>query len=303
MLTRKRKKSMKIEKAESDDHTTFHKSDEIIAIEDLYITSSSSVCSSSCKKNNSEFMKQFKMEYNLIKEYRMANLNAPVDTMGCASLSDKDADEKVQRFQILVSLMLSSQTKDEITAKAIKKLKDNNALSVSQMDELSEQEIQNLIYPVGFYKRKATYLKKVCKILKEKYDSDIPNDVKGLQSLPGVGPKMAYLCMSTAWKQVEGIGVDTHVHRISNRLGWVHTETPEQTRKELESFLERDEWDVINHMLVGFGQTICKPIGPKCLDCIVNKTCQYYHSNKDKKSPKKKVKKEEEDLNSQDDQE
>lgn len=216
MITRKRKKSIPIEKSENHALPPLKSEDSIIAIEDLYATSSSNVCSSSLcteqrngeitKKeqqphDDSEFMKKFKMEYYLIKEYRTANLTAPVDTMGCASLSDKDADEKVQRFQILVSLMLSSQTKDEITAKAIKKLKENNALSVSQMDELSEEEIQNLIYPVGFYKRKATYLKKVCKILKEKYDSDIPNDVKGLQSLPGVGPKMAYLCMSTAWKQ------------------------------------------------------------------------------------------------------
>ena len=116
--------------------------------------------------------------------------------------------------------------------------------------------------------------------------------------------------MSSALKQTVGIGVDTHVHRISNRLEWVNTKTPEQTRMKLEEFVPQEEWDVINHMLVGFGQTVCKPvslislhyisifmnvkIGPKCNECPLNKTCAYFKSNKSSKpSPKKKVKKQE----------
>ncbi|EFC41591.1 predicted protein [Naegleria gruberi] len=236
----------------------------------FFKTSPSSSASSSqdnTKKEEDEDIEQaadklilFNEQYEALKEYRKKNLNAPVDTMGCSVLADSNADEKTQRFQVLVSLMLSSQTKDQITAAAVRKLQENNVLSVAEMNKLSEKEIQDLIYPVGFYKRKSTYLKKVCKILLEKYDSDIPKTVKELCDLPGVGPKMAYLCMSSALKQTVGIGVDTHVHRISNRLEWVNTKTPEQTRMKLEEFVPQEEWDVINHMLVGFGQTVCKPV-------------------------------------------
>ena len=91
--------------------------------------------------------------------------------------------------------------------------------------------------------------------------------------LPGVGPKMAYLCMQHAWKSNVGIGVDVHVHRISNRLGWVRTKKPEETRRDLEEWLPKEYWDSINLMLVGFGQTICTPMAPRCSQCKVNHLC------------------------------
>lgn len=138
--------------------------------------------------------------------------------------------------------MLSSQTKDEITAKAMESLRAKvNPLSVENVFSISEDEIGKLIYPVGFWKTKAKHIVKSTQILKENYDGDIPNTIEGLCKLSGVGPKMAYIAMSVAWKNTVGIGVDTHVHRISNRLGWTRkqTKSPEATRKELEDWLPR----------------------------------------------------------------
>ena len=99
------------------------------------------------------------------------------------------------------------------------------------------------------------------------HSSDIPSTIEGLVSLPGVGPKMAYLCMSAAWGRDEGIGVDVHVHRITNLWGWHKTKTPEETRITFEAWLPRDKWHDINHLLVGFGQTWCPPVGRKCGEC------------------------------------
>lgn len=106
-------------------------------------------------------------------------------------------------------------------------------------------------------------------ILRDKYNSDIPDTIAGLTSLPGVGPKMAHLCMSApnGWNRVEGIGVDVHVHRITNLWGWNKTNNPEATRAALESWLPRDRWREINWLLVGLGQTVCLPVGRKCGDC------------------------------------
>jgi len=136
------------------------------------------------------------------------------------------------------------------------------------------------------------HLKKTAEILKREYDCDIPDNVKGLCKLPGVGPKMAHLCMNVAWKKQSGIGVDTHVHRISNRLGWAKTKTPEETRKALEGWLPQSKWTEINWLLVGFGQQTCLPVGPDCAGCLNNKLCptglENVRKSPHKKSPAKK---------------
>uniref|UniRef100_A0A2S2NYW7 DNA-(apurinic or apyrimidinic site) lyase n=1 Tax=Schizaphis graminum TaxID=13262 RepID=A0A2S2NYW7_SCHGA len=170
--------------------------------------------------------------------------------------------------------MLSSQTKDEVNFAAMQRLKQYG-LTVDNILEISDKNLGELIYPVGFWKRKVEYIKRTTRILKDTYNGDIPSTIKELCQLPGVGPKMAHLCMSCAWNEVTGIGVDTHVHRISNRLGWVKktTKTPENTRIELESWLPKDLWREVNHMLVGFGQTICRPVGPRCISCLNKTTC------------------------------
>jgi endonuclease III len=131
---------------------------------------------------------------------------APVDTMGCDKCSDDNASDRDKRFQILVSLMLSSQTKDEVTFEACRKLK-TIGFNPESLAKQSEEVLQKLLVPVGFYKNKAKYIKKTSQILLDEYDGDIPDTAEGLMKLPGVGPKMAHICMSSAWNKTTGIGV------------------------------------------------------------------------------------------------
>lgn len=208
--------------------------------------------------------------YHLIQEQRKRTI-APVDQMGCCALIKGDEPEKVRRFQTLVSLMLSSQTRDEMTAAAVKNLRAFGC-TPEIIVATPEEKLKELIRPVGFYNRKAGYLKEAAQYLLDNYDGDIPQTVEELCKIKGVGPKMAYLTANVAWKRNFGIGVDVHVHRISNRLGWVDTKTPEQTRTRLEEWLPESKWMEINPMLVGFGQTICKN-SPRCAECDVAKLC------------------------------
>ncbi|XP_017120705.2 endonuclease III-like protein 1 [Drosophila elegans] len=213
--------------------------------------------------------------------------SAPVDIMGCHRCADSKADAKTQRFQNLVALMLSSQTKDQTTYEAMNRLKDQN-LTPLKIKEMPVTELENLLHPVSFYKNKAKYLKQTVDILIEKYDSDIPDNPKELIALPGVGPKMAHICMAVAWNKVTGIGVDVHVHRISNRLGWLPkpTKEPEQTRIALEKWLPHSLWAEVNHLFVGFGQTICTPVKPNCGECLNKDICP--SANAEAKQKKKK---------------
>ncbi|CAH2106104.1 unnamed protein product [Euphydryas editha] len=216
-----------------------------------------------------------------------ANNDAPVDSMGCHMCMDENAPPKVIRYQSLISLMLSSQTKDQVTFAAMERLR-SKGLTVDNVLAMSDEELGQLIYPVGFWKTKVKYIKKTTQTLKEQYDGDIPDSVEKLCKLTGVGPKMAHICMKVAWNKVTGIGVDTHVHRISNRIGWVKkpTATPEETRKSLQTWLPFDLWSEVNHLMVGFGQTICLPVGPMCHECLNRDICP--SSDKGRKSPSKK---------------
>ncbi|KAF1815252.1 DNA glycosylase, partial [Eremomyces bilateralis CBS 781.70] len=207
-----------------------------------------------------------------------ADIVAPVDTMGCATLADPTASARDQRFQTLVALMLSSQTKDVVTAAAMGRLREevpgvceedrvDSGFNLESILALPAPRLNELIAKVGFHNVKTAYILRTAAILRDEHDSDIPATIVGLTSLPGVGPKMAYLCLSAAWGRDEGIGVDVHVHRITNRWGWNRTKGPEETRKALEGWLPRDKWNEINHLLVGFGQTICAPVRPRCGEC------------------------------------
>ena len=234
----------------------------------------------SIEYNNNNSNDSIKMPKNWLQIYEniekmRSKTIAPVDTMGCDQCYDTDIiiSDKQKRFQILVALMLSSQTKDPVTYAAMNRLRQHN-LSIEFIDKISCNELMQLIKPVGFYRRKAEYLKQTAKILMEKYNGDIPKTIDELKKLPGVGPKMAHLTMITGWNQLTGIAVDTHVHRISNRLQWTtRTKQPEQTRKQLEKWLPKNYWNKINHLFVGFGQTICLPIKPKCNICLNNHLC------------------------------
>ncbi|KAI5390663.1 hypothetical protein KIW84_075819 [Lathyrus oleraceus] len=205
--------------------------------------------------------------------------DAPVDTMGCEK-AGSTLPPKERRFAVLVSSLLSSQTKDHINHGAIQRLLQNDLLTPDAINNADEETIKKLIYPVGFYTRKATNLKKIANICLMKYGGDIPSTIEQLLVLPGIGPKMAHLVMNVAWNNVQGICVDTHVHRICNRLGWVSrlgtkqkTSTPEETRVSLQLWLPREEWDPINPLLVGFGQTICTPLRPRCGECGISHLC------------------------------
>jgi len=175
-------------------------------------------------------------------------------------------------FQILISTLLSLRTKDEVTSQASHRL-FKKANTPRSMVKLSASELRQLIYPVGFYKRKAENIIQVSRILIEKYNSNVPDDLDELLKLPGVGRKTANLVITLGFGK-PGICVDTHVHRISNRLGYVRTKTPEKTEIALREKLPPEWWIPINDILVAFGQALCKPISPWCSRCPVEQFCE-----------------------------
>lgn len=191
--------------------------------------------------------------------------------------------------------MLSSQTKDTTTAVAMRRLQNElppPGLTLENILEVDPVRLNELIYGVGFHNNKTRYIKATALILREKYNNDIPDTIDGLISLPGVGPKMGYLCLSAAWGRTEGIGVDVHVHRITNLWRWHKTKTPEETRAALESWLPKEKWHDINHLLVGFGQTICLPVGRKCGECTLSEKGLCPSAVIERKITVKRVKKE-----------
>ncbi|XP_034095036.1 endonuclease III-like protein 1 isoform X1 [Gymnodraco acuticeps] len=228
----------------------------------------------------------WKKQLGYIREMRSSR-DAPVDNMGAEKCYDSDATAHVRRFQVLVSLMLSSQTKDQVTAAAMKRLRAHGCTAESILNT-DDEALGKLIYPVGFWRTKVKYLKLTSAILQKEFGGDIPDSVQGLVRLTGVGPKMAHLAMDIAWDQVSGIGVDTHVHRISNRLGWLKkpSKSPEQTRKALEEWLPRELWSEINWLLVGFGQQVCLPVRPLCSVCLNQHSCPSAHKSSPTKRPK-----------------
>lgn len=206
--------------------------------------------------------------YNITASMRK-RVVAPVDTMGCETLADKQRSPRDRRLQTLVALMLSSQTKDPVTAAAMRNLQENlpGGFNLEGLLAVPPEQLNELIGKVGFHNNKTKFIKQAAEVLRDSFEGDIPDTIEGLISLNGVGPKMAYLTMSAAWGRTEGIGVDVHVHRITNLWGWHKTSTPEQTREALEAWLPREKWHEINHLLVGFGQTVCLPVGRKCGEC------------------------------------
>lgn len=159
----------------------------------------------------------------------------------------------------------------------------NYGCTVDNMIISDKDTLENLLKPVSFYKRKAVNIIEIAKIIKNEYDEDIPNTFENLCKLPGIGPKMANLVMLVAWKKCVGIAVDTHIHRIANRLHWVNTKDPIKTEKDIEDFLPHHHWSTINKLFVGFGQTICKAVNPLCQSCLLNDVCPSVNIKKEKK--------------------
>ncbi len=182
------------------------------------------------------------------------------------------AEEKRDPFAILISTILSLRTKDEVTAVASEKLL-KAAPTPEAMLKLSADEISQLIYPTGFYKTKAKTILDISNVIIERYHSRVPDTIEELLTLKGVGRKTANLVVSLGYGK-DGICVDTHVHRISNRLGYVRTKTPEQTEYALRAKLHRRFWTMYNTLMVAFGKSICVPISPWCSKCKVFKYCE-----------------------------
>lgn len=174
-------------------------------------------------------------------------------------------------FEILVSTLLSLRTKDEVTSEAAARL-FKEARTPEQMLALGEKPVAKLIYPVGFYPTKAKRLMAISRIILDQYKGQVPDTIELLLELPGVGRKTANLVLVEGFKK-DAICVDTHVHRISNRIGYVQTKTPDQTEFALRDKLPRKHWIGYNELLVAFGQVICRPVSPFCSKCPVAAMC------------------------------
>ncbi len=174
-------------------------------------------------------------------------------------------------FRVLVSCIISLRTKDEVTNLASKRLFER-ADSPSALLQLSTREIEKLIFPAGFYRTKARTLRELARKLIDEHNGRVPDSLEELLKLKGVGRKTANLVVTMAFGK-PGICVDIHVHRISNRLGWVQTKMPEQTEMALRENLPQRYWIAINDQLVTFGQNICRPVSPWCSKCPLEKSC------------------------------
>jgi endonuclease-3 len=180
--------------------------------------------------------------------------------------------KKPNAFKILISCLLSLRTQDKNTEKASSRL-FAVADTPESISKLSTKRTERLIFSSGHYKKKARVIKEVSKVILTKYKGVVPNNREELLSIKGIGPKTANIVLSFAYGK-EVLPIDTHCHRIPNRIGWVKTKTPEKTEKELEKILPRKHWKEFNSIFVLFGKTICKPISPICSQCPIEKYCK-----------------------------
>jgi endonuclease-3 len=186
---------------------------------------------------------------------------------------EKIADaQQEDPFQVLIATMLSAQTKDAVTARVSEQL-FNVARTPAAMVRLSTGTIEKLIYPASFYRNKAVHVKGACEQIISRFAGRVPSTMADLLTLPGVGRKTANLVLILAHRSGDNICVDTHVHRISNRLGWTRTRTPDETEHALYTATSRRWWPLINRYLVAWGQNVCRPVYPLCGSCVVHDLC------------------------------
>ena len=202
----------------------------------------------------------------------MRRLARAIDGLKEPAVEKIAADQQADPFQILVATMLSAQTKDAVTHAASTRL-FRVARTPSSLAALRVKEIERLIYPVSFYRNKAAHVKRTCEQIQARYGGVVPSRMEELLTLPGVGRKTANLVLILAHRSADNICVDTHVHRISNRLGWVATRSPEETERALYACASRQWWPVINLYLVTWGQNVCRPVYPLCGDCALFDLC------------------------------
>jgi endonuclease-3 len=181
-------------------------------------------------------------------------------------------NQQENAFQVLIATVLSAQTKDAVTAAASGRL-FRAARTPAAMSRLSRAQIRRLIYPVSFYRHKAAHVKETCRLLVDRFNGRVPTTMEELLTLPGVGRKTANLVLILAHRSGDNICVDTHVHRITNRLGWVATKTPTETEHALYRVAPRRWWPLINLYLVTWGQNVCRPVYPLCPQCVLVEVC------------------------------
>lgn len=211
----------------------------------------------------------FRRQYDIIKEFRSNNKDAVVDTMGTESHFPKKTKSEDEKFRVLVALILSVQTNDKITDRVINNL-FKDGFTRAKARSLSHGQLFELISEVNFNNRKVEYIKEMAELFKQK---KIPETVSELTQIKGIGNKIANLYTQIALGKVEGIAIDTHCHRIPNRLNWIHTRSPDETKKQIEDLLPMQEWAEFNINIVGFGQLICKAVKPLCSDCPLKNEC------------------------------
>ena len=202
----------------------------------------------------------------------MQRLTRAITRMDLPAMEKIADDQAADPFQVLIGTLLSAQTRDPVTLEASTRL-FNRARTPRTMARLSVRAIERLIYPVSFYRHKARHVKATCARLVSRYGGSVPSTMEELLSLPGVGRKTANLVLILAHHSGDNICVDTHVHRISNRLGWVCTRTPEETEQALYQVAARRWWPAINLHLVTWGQNVCKPVYPVCPRCTLAELC------------------------------
>jgi len=202
----------------------------------------------------------------------MRALARAIDNLELPAVEKIAEESQEDPFEVLISTMLSAQTRDPVTAVASARL-FKAARTPRTMARLPVKRIERLIYPVSFYRHKARHVKETCRILIERFGGRVPGTMEDLLSLPGVGRKTANLVLILSFKSLENICVDTHVHRISNRLGWVRTRTPDDTEQALYRATAPRWWPYINLYLVTWGQNVCRPVYPRCGECVIRAHC------------------------------
>jgi len=193
------------------------------------------------------------------------------------ALKQLQEEELGDPFKILIGTILSSRTRDETTTKVVKTL-FKRFKNAKELAEGNLEEIKQIIYSIGFYNVKAKRIIEVSQLIVKRFDGKVPNSIEKLLELPGVGRKTAN-CVLVYGFNKPTIPVDTHVHRISNRIGLVNTKTPEKTEIELNNIINKKYWLRLNNIFVMYGQNICLPMAPKCELCELKKMCKFYHAN------------------------
>ena len=202
----------------------------------------------------------------------MRALARAIDGLELPAVEKISESQEEDPFQVLIATLLSARTQDATTLAASTRL-FKVTRTPATMAKLTVRQIERLIYPVSFYRHKARHVKATCRILVEKFGGRVPGTMEELLTLPGVGRKTANLVLILAFKSGRNICVDTHVHRISNRLGWVRTRTPEETEQALYKSTDARWWPYLNLYLVTWGQNVCRPLYPRCSGCAVAEWC------------------------------